>query len=238
MASIYIVRVSRGLKLKFLEYSVPAEDVYASLRWYTALGFSELPVGEVRRHHYAVVSDGQFCIGLHGNNSMGPALSFVRPELAAYVREQQATGRLFDFARTGPDEFHEAGIADPDGTLALLLEARSFASVPDAGSELPLIGQLQHLMLPCSSLPNSLHFWQDFGFITVQPDGTEYAELHAPGLTLVMRESARQATLAFRSPNIADCLERLAAQGTVPRRVPEGLLLTSPEASRLLLLAD
>ena len=71
---------------QFLELSVPATDLAASLDFYLRLGFSELRVNDIRPGSYAAVTDGQIVIGLHGVGLEEPALTFVRPDLARHAR--------------------------------------------------------------------------------------------------------------------------------------------------------
>jgi hypothetical protein len=70
---------------QFLELSVPTEDVPTSLAFYRAPGFTEVPVADIRPWSHAAVTDGQVLIGLHGGGLEQPALSFVRPGLAAHI---------------------------------------------------------------------------------------------------------------------------------------------------------
>ena len=67
---------------EFLEISVQTPDILESLGFYKALGFSELEVGDIWPHKYAVVSDGHLCVGLHNRNVDGPTLTFVHRDLA------------------------------------------------------------------------------------------------------------------------------------------------------------
>lgn len=223
--------------MQFLEFSVPTPDVADSLHWYTSLGFSELSVGDIRNYHYAVVSDGQFCIGLHGAGIQQPALSFVRPELASYVIEQRQRGYDFDYARIGADEFNEAGCTDPDGTLAVLMEARSFSPASEPNKP-PLTGLLEQLFLPCSRLQTATEFWQRYGFIVVESENAAQAELHAPGLLVKLSEGTHQPLLRFRPANMPEALARLLDARLTPRPEAGGYVLQAPEGTRLLLQAD
>jgi len=61
----------------FLEFSVTAPDLGASLDFYLRLEFSEVRVNDSRPRGYAVVTDAQIVIGLDE-----PALTFVRPVIS------------------------------------------------------------------------------------------------------------------------------------------------------------
>ncbi len=50
---------------RYLELSVRTTDIIDSLGFYKLLGFTELEIGDVWSHKYAVISDGVLCIGLH-----------------------------------------------------------------------------------------------------------------------------------------------------------------------------
>lgn len=225
-------------ELQFLEYSVPAADVAESLSWYQSLGFSELHTGNIRLYHYAVITEGDCCIGLHGESLEIPALSFVQPSLATHVRRLMAEETEFDFARIGIDEFHEAALGDPDGTLALLMEARSFSPPHDEDTATSFLGRAESLTLPCRVLEESIEFWQRFGFIAVASDVDGKAELHRPGLVIALTEGTRQAALNFRPSDIDNCLQRLKNLGVKARSIAEGYELIAPEGTRLRLLVD
>ena len=70
----------------FLEFSVHTPDIPDSLGFYKRLGFSDQQIGDIWPHKYAVVSDGNVCIGLHEREFRGPALTFVHPDLAQCAR--------------------------------------------------------------------------------------------------------------------------------------------------------
>ena len=66
---------------RFLEFSLAAPDVQASLDFYLSLGFSSAEVGDAWPHPYAVVTDGRICLGLHQEPIPAPSLTFVKPDL-------------------------------------------------------------------------------------------------------------------------------------------------------------
>ncbi len=82
---------------RFLEFSVRTADILDSLAYYKTLGFTELEVGEVWPHKYAVVSDGLLSIGLHDREFASPALTFVHHEIN--IIEHQQFLRVFFFKR-------------------------------------------------------------------------------------------------------------------------------------------
>jgi hypothetical protein len=84
---------------RFLEVSVAATDVPASLAFYESLGFVQATVGDAWSHPYAVVTDGRLHLGLHGTALESPTLTWVQPGLAAHAPLLQARGIDLEFAR-------------------------------------------------------------------------------------------------------------------------------------------
>lgn len=219
--------------LKFLEISLPAADVQGALDWYRALGFTELTTADIRQWHYAVVSDGEICLGLHGSQIDQCGLTFVRPELADYVRSREAAGAEFDVARIGIDDFHEALLRDPVGNCAVLVEARTFSSAPDIDP--PLLGTLTGVKIPCSDPEASAEFWGNFGFISVQSADQDGVELHAADITLLLEPGIRELTLTYQPADSNVALAELAQRGITARNTPHGKELRAPDGTRIIL---
>ncbi len=112
---------------RFLEVSVHAPDVQASLEFYESLGFVSAPVGDTRPHPYAVITDGRLFLGLHGEEFDSPTLTWVHPGLALHAPALEALGLEFAFARLGEEAFHELGFVDPSGQMVTIVEARTFS---------------------------------------------------------------------------------------------------------------
>src|SRR6202451_2185261 len=89
---------------RFLEFSLAAPDIQASLDFYAELGFSCAEVGEAWPHPYAVVTDGRICLGLHQEPIPAPSLTFVKPDLLKHLEVLERRGIEFEFRRLG----HEA----------------------------------------------------------------------------------------------------------------------------------
>lgn len=224
-------------ELQFLELSLPAADVRKSLEWYRELGFIELSTNEVRSYPYAVICDGEFCIGLHAELD-APGMTFVRPNLSAYVRSCENAGQAFDQISLGVDDFHEAWQTDPDGLQAILVEARSFSS-GHAEETAGLAGRLASVVLPCIKVDDSLAFWQRFGFIAVESDDHEHAELHAPGMIIELHSGTRNMVLRFLPDDYDATVASLNATHELKMFREDdlkGVELTAPEGTRLQLL--
>jgi catechol 2,3-dioxygenase-like lactoylglutathione lyase family enzyme len=226
--------------LQFLELGLPANDVRKSLEWYRSLGLIELASNDIRPYHYAVVSDGDFCIGLHGERLTGPAMTFVQPNLAHHARAKMEAGEEYDHAVLGIDDFHETTQTDPDGSLAILLEARTFS--PSHDSEMvPLAGSLERILLPCMRLDESLLFWQRYGFIAVEMDDKDHVELHAPGLVVELQAGTRNITLRFLPKDYDAAIATLNQTYELKMfsdRDVKGVELIAPEGTRIQLLSN
>ena len=225
-------------QLQFIELSIPAPDVQESLAWYQELGFSELPTTDTLAQHYGVITNGQFCIGLHGDDLDQAGLTFVRRELARYVHDMVAAGHEFERTSLGIDSLHEARRRDRDGTLAILLEARTFSPGHTATDPLA-IGDLLHIALPCMEVSDTLEFWQGYGFIGVENTANGTVELHTPGLTVALTAGNRQLTLRFQPKDFPVCIALLENRYTlrsVNTVFGRGAEFTAPEGTRIQLL--
>ena len=200
---------------RFLELSVHAPAILESIEFWEKLGFRQVATNDVWTHPYAVVSDGTVVIGLHAYAFESPALTFVRPDLAAHVPALRGLGIEFEFAKTADDEFHEAGFLSPDGQMVTLLETRTHSppAFDDAGFS--KAGAFDALELPARRIDHSLPFWAKLGLAVIDYDeDAATATLVTGPLTLRLSEDAKlkEPRLVYRADG-----ERV--------RSPEGLLL-------------
>lgn len=231
----------------FLELSVPTDDVRESLEFYQRLAFTELPVGDIREHHYAVVTDGRIALGLHGAGYEEPALSFVWPGIARHVRALEDAGHEFDLVELGDDEFHEAALCSPDGHTLRFMEAGTYSR--NAFSDVPVtaIGRSTEITLRCTDFRAAGAFWQNADFIVdddpaAEPGDAEPVTLRAPGVALGLRADHRwpDPAVRFWQPDIDATLEELDRRGIAHRRGGGGgdRIVTAPEGTRLVLTED
>ena len=221
---------------RFLELSVPVDDIQASLGFYRDLGFTEVATNDIRDYYYAVVSDGRIAIGLHGDRVDAPALSFVQADVARRARELEATGIEMLSQRTGSEHFNEAEFEAPDRQRIKLLEAPTFSTAALAGLPEPAVGRVRGVTI-ASRFPNSAAaFWERHGLVIDEhPDDTAFRVV-TPGLVLNLDSGFRGRGLAleFAIPS-ADELEALLERcGIEARRHRQGLLLTAPEGTELI----
>ena len=225
---------------KFLELSVRAPDVLESLSFYKSLGFRELAIGDVWRHKYAVVSDGDVCIGLHDDDFESPAISFVHPEVAKYARSMSGSGLEFSNLKIDEDVFNELGFRDRDGHVVRLLEARTF-SPPEDDLELSLCGELLEIVLPVRNAMRAGRFWAPLTpvLLRIREEPTTHMRFDAGGMPLGLSESRalKQASLCFKCADRAALAAATDQRAIQHREFPgfEGAFIeiVAPEGTRL-----
>jgi catechol 2,3-dioxygenase-like lactoylglutathione lyase family enzyme len=230
---------------RFLEVSVHAPDVPASLEFYESLGFVQAPVGDTWPHPYAVLTDGRLYLGLHGYEFESPALTWVHPDLATHAPSLEALGIEFAFAKLGEEAFHELGFVDPSGQMLTLLEARTFsppALEPSLGSRL---GYFEEFGLPTNDLIRSTSFWDALGFVAFDPVRAPFAKVVASHRDLnvgLYDTDLRKPVLTFSDPAMPERIAELREKGhRFAERLPRGMntrenaLLEAPEGTWLLL---
>lgn len=220
---------------QFLELSVPASDLAASLDFWLRLGLTEVRVNDIRPRNYAAVTDGQIVIGLHGAGLDEPALTFVKPDLARHARSLVDAGTELDFARLDDDQFNEVGLRTPDGHLLMLLEAPTF-SVSDDELPSPLIGRCTEMALGATVLADTREFFELAGFLGTEGEDDDSVLLTAPGLSLALRSAARQAGVTLRFEPSGAWRESLDTRGIAGRPSGRDYVLVAPEGTRLLLV--
>jgi len=233
---------------RFLELSIEAPDIRASLDFYSKLGFFEAAVGDTWPHPYAVVTDGRICIGLHQTNLPAPMMmTFVKPELRKHLDAFEAQGARFEFRHLGDEVFNEVGWCDPSGHLIRIVEARTFSPIDAAPLGVaPGCGYFAEVALPTTSLEASCHFWEKFGFVALGESALPLPHVCCTSDTLDVglyptRDIPRP-YLLFDSDGVEASLQRLAAQGIEPLanlsaalRSQAANVLLAPEGTPILL---
>jgi hypothetical protein len=174
----------------FLELSVKTPEILESLGFYKELGFTELEIGDVWPHKYAVVSDGVLCIGLHDRDFDAPAISFVQQDLAKHARSMTDHGFDFGVMRLDEDAFNELGLADRDGHQVTMLEARTFNAGDEFDNDCAL-GTWFELSLPVRDAVRSARFWASVApnLLRVREEPTTHMRFDAGGLAIGLSES-------------------------------------------------
>jgi predicted lactoylglutathione lyase len=234
---------------RFLEVSVQAPDVLASLEFYRRLGFSEATVGETWSHPYGVVTDGRLAIGLHDHEFASPALTFVKPDLRPHVPQLERLGIEPVFQKLGEDEFNEVGFTDPGGQMLALIEARTFSPPDRAGNETSLCGYFAEFGTPQNDLSAAVRFWEQLGFIATEEAQEPFVRisLTSDRLDIGLYRSADFArpVLLFLDSDLPLRLEKIRSAGLEPEaRMPSVLdpatsaMFIAPEGTQLVLMAQ
>lgn len=222
----------------FLEIGIQTDAIGAAFDEFGAVGFTALPVGDIRSGSYAVLSDGTVCIGLHERCLEGPSLTFVRPDLENYVRALRRLRIELEFANLGDQEFHELGFRDPNGQLVTLVEARTFSPIIGAMPVPSMCGKFLEFSLATSSLETSRHFWEALGFQAIA-QGDEphpWLRLAGPNLTLGLHQSALfRPGVSFTAGQLGARVEYLRAKGHHAR--PRAPLASNERRSATLTIA-
>ena len=227
---------------RFLELSVPSDEVARSLAFYQALGFTELSASDAFKAEYAVISDGRLCIGLHGQDFAKPTLTFVYPDLAKHARTLADLGIAFTFAKLGEDQFNEVGFEDVDGNLISLQEARSF-SPPAEGARASVLGDWLELSLPVRDLPAAARYWAPLApsILKYRESPTPHLRFDAAGapMGLTLDKAVGKTSLSFVCRNRDELMAVLEARQIALETDPgfEGAfgLLVAPEGSTIFL---
>lgn len=230
---------------RFLEFSVQCADVLESLSFYKALGFAELEIGDTWTHKYAVVTDGDICIGLHGREFDGPTVTFVHRELAAHARSMTDHGFEFTVLRIDEDVFNELTFADRDGNLISMIEARTFSPAVDdlRGS---VCGRFFEITLPTRDAMRDGLFWAPLApkILNVREEPTTHMRFLAGDMALGLSESIAldAASLCFKCDSRDTLQEAVERFGVKYRKFPgfEGAfgVLQAPEGTKLYLFDE
>jgi catechol 2,3-dioxygenase-like lactoylglutathione lyase family enzyme len=230
---------------RFLEISVRSSDIPESLAFYESLGFVQASVGDTWSHPYAVITDGRLHLGLHGREFDSPALTWVRPDLAAHVPQLRAMGVEFTVERLGEDALHEVVFADPSGQMITLLEARTFSPPAIAPTHATRLGYFEEFGLPTADLGRATAFWDALGFVAFDPVRAPFTKVVAAGRDLnvgLYDLDLRNPVLTFSDPAMPERIAALREQGhRFVQRLPHGMdprenaLLEAPEGTWLLL---
>lgn len=231
---------------RFLEFSVHAPDVLASIGFYEGLGFEQASTGDAWPYPYAVVTDGRIGIGLHGGELPGsPLLSFVLPDLSSRLDALEAQGIAFDERRLGGDVFNVAEFTAPGGHPVRLLEARTFSPLVRPPGHVSQLGWFEEIALPVADADAAARWWERLGFVPAEePEPFPRTGLTSDTVDIALTRPGTLArpALLFSDAAMAERIEALRARGIdFARRPPAGLdpaqhaLLTAPEGTQLLL---
>ncbi len=232
---------------RFLEFSIPAPDIRASLNFYRGLGLSEAEVGHAWPHPYAVLTDGRIHLGLHQRSDFAPSTTFVMPDLLQHLDGLERLVERFEFRRLGNDVFNEIGWHDPSGHLIRLVEARTYSPSKRKATETSLCGYFREIALPAPSREMAKAHWERFGFVGIEePDAVPpRVSCTSDTIDIGLYEPAHLdgPALIFEADDVDGTVARLAAEGIASDVQPPGTphrtataRLTSPEGTRILIV--
>jgi hypothetical protein len=183
---------------RYLEFSVRTPEILNSLGFYKDLGFSELEIGDIWPHKYAVVTDGVLCIGLHDREFDSPAITFVQQDLAKHARSM--TDHDFDirFLQLDEDAFNEIRLVDRDRHSITMLEARTFTGGDEFDND-SACGTWFELSLPSRDTVRAARFWASVApvVLDVREEPTTHMRFDAGGFAVGLSES-----IALESPSL------------------------------------
>lgn len=230
---------------RFLEVSVRAPDVAASLAFYESLGFVQAPVGDAWDHPYAVVTDGRLHLGLHGASIESPTLTWVRPDLARHLPALAAAGLAIEAAVLDDESLHRLEFRDPSGQPITLLEARTYSPPRLPVAHASLLGYFEEFGLPTTDVERDAAFWEAVGFVAFEPQRRPFprATVTRSDLNLGLYDlDLRAPVLCYSDPDMATRVAALRERGCeFLARLPRGLassgveILVAPEGTAFLL---
>lgn len=233
----------------FHEISITTPDIRASVEFYESLGFCHCRTGDTWPHPYGVLTDSRIFLGLHQYRFPSPAITTVRPGVAAAIPEFTGQGIELAFAKTGDDCFNEIGFRDPAGQMITVLEARTYFPTEREPRQQSLCGWFEAFSLPATDFEASAAFWERLGYVAHEITETPWVHQPLTGnalpLALHRPRTLDQPALVFATEDLPSCRARLATLGLEPndRDLPRGLdpasaiLLHSPEGTALLLIS-
>jgi len=183
---------------RYLEFSLYTPNILESLGFYKMLGFSELEIGDVWSHKYAVVTDGVLCLGLHDQHFEEPSITFVQQDLAKHVRSMTDHGFDFRLVQLDEDAFNELGLDDRDGHRVTMLEARTFAGADEFDND-SACGTWFELSLPARDAVRAARFWASVAPVMLQyrEEPTAHMRFDAGGAAVGLSES-----IALEGPSL------------------------------------
>lgn len=233
---------------RFLEISIPVDDILASIEFYEKLGFVQAPTGETWPHPYAVLTDGRLYLGLHQSSLPAMTLTYVQPDLMRHAERLRAQGFDLVDERLDGESFNQASLVDPAGQRITLVEARTFSPPPvDHGHE-SLLGYFAEYGLPVRDFAAAASFWESLGFIaldeTREPFPRRTLTSDRLNVGLYRTRALRMPVLTFEDADMKRRLDALRRRGVeLLDDMPDALdaatnaVVRAPEGTRLLLLS-
>ncbi len=218
--------------LRFLEYSVPVDNVLHSLEFFQQLGFTSLITNDIRSYPYAVVTDGRCFLGLHQRDeftqlAQQPRFSFVHDEIAPIVRYLNDHKYQLINSQLDEDAFQQTIFHGPNDAVINILAARSFSLPSKDNCKDSLLGHFSGFVLPTTALDFSVKFWESLELL-VMPTLDELAvSISANRLNMLLVENS-----VHRLPGLL--FEHTSPETLFPKFARLGLTLEVSEEDMIL----
>jgi hypothetical protein len=230
---------------RFLEFSTHTPDILESLGFYKRLGFTEQQIGDIWSHKYAVVSDGNICIGLHDRVFDSPALTFIHEDVAHCARSMSDHGFDLSYLQLDDDVFNLLGFSDSDGHTVSMLEARTFMS-PDEDTPDSVCGSCFEVSLPVRDALQAGRFWAPLAptILNLREEPTTHMRFDAARMPLGLSESIalKRPSLCFKCDDKTTLAEVIEMHGLKSKPFPgfEGAFveLQAPEGTSLFVFSE
>ncbi len=159
-----------------LEISIATDNILKDMSQFAEIGFQERTVNETVTHHYGVLGDMHFNVGLHVAEFASPTLTYILPDVARYAPKLDQLNIEFERADLGEDQFNQISFFDPGAQRINLIEARTFSPAFDDDTQGHPLGQYQHIELPHS--PEREDFWARLQeIVNPQSDDASYTPM-------------------------------------------------------------
>ncbi|MEL6870001.1 MAG: hypothetical protein AAFO81_09395 [Pseudomonadota bacterium] len=203
------------MSARFLEIAITTDDVLQSLQFYRSLGFTELPVNDAWQYPYAVVSDGQVALGLHGLEKSSPLVTLTMPDVAP-VALKLAESEFLDSMHISEDDFDSVKLVDQDGHGLRIVEARTFS--PGEVPEVSKLGHLLEFTMPVRDAVQAAQFWAPWSPRSLAMDDATpmHMRFDLAGLPIGLSERCRgrDAVLCYCTTDLASIGVALDRLGT------------------------
>ena len=220
--------------LRFLEYSIPVDNVLQSLEFFRTLGFSSLLTNDIRSYAYGVITDGRCFLGLHQRDEFSqltqqPRFCFVHDEIAPIVRYLNDRNYQIIDSQLDEDSFQQAIFHGPNHSVINVLAARSFSLPAKDDCKDSLLGHFSGFTIPTSNLEASSKFWEGLELLVMPILDEQAISVSANRLNMLLVENTthRLPGLLFEHTAPETLFPLFASLGLTLDVSEEGLLLES-----------
>jgi len=181
--------------LRFLEYSIPVDNVLHSMQFFQELGFKSLITNDIRSYPYAVITDGRCFIGLHERsefNKLGqaPRFSFVHDEIAPIVRYLGDNNYQLINSQLDEDQFQQTIFRSPTDTVINILAARTFSLPSTDERKNSFLGHFKGFVVPTSNVQNCVNFWESLELLVLPLPDEQTVSISANRLNMLLVENS------------------------------------------------